>query len=260
MKYSVVIPLYNGEKTIGKAVMSVLNQTRADLIEEIIIVNDGSTDKSLDAVDELKKTTDKIVLVNKKNGGAASARNEGIRIARNNYIALLDADDIWMPEKMEVQDNTFSKYPDIKALGCNRDGENLHYGTPYKNGIYRLSPLQYCFKNWPCTPALVFDKRIFDGDCYFPEDMTHAEEGIFFLTLAYKTGLYYVDLPLVLCGDGKRAFGVSGLSGNIEKMHHGVIKMIKKAAEMGYIKRIYVPVLIVYENIKYLRRRIIMKK
>lgn len=261
MKYSVVIPLYNGEKTIEKAIMSVLNQTRAELIDEIIIVNDGSSDKSVDVVEKLKDiAADKIVLVNKKNGGAASARNMGIRIARNNYIALLDADDTWMSEKIEVQDKILSKYPDIKALGCNRDGEKLHYGTPYREGIYRLSPLQYCVKNWPCTPALIFDKTIFDSDYYFPEDMTHAEEGIFFLTLAYKSGLYYVDLPLVLCGDGKRAFGVSGLSGNIKKMHQGVITMIKKAAGMGYIKRVYVPVLIAYENIKYVRRKIISHK
>lgn len=260
MKYSVVIPLYNGEKSIGKAVKSILNQTRSDLIDEIIIVNDGSTDSSVYEVEKLKKHTDKIILINKKNGGAASARNEGIRISRNNFVALLDADDTWLKSKIEVQDKIFTKYPNIKALGCNRIGEEIHYGTLYKKGIFRISSLQYCIKNWPCTPALVFDKRIFENDYYFPEDMTHAEEGIFFLTLASKAGLYYVDLPLVLCGDGKRAFGVSGLSGNINKMHKGVVKMIINASKLGYIKKLYVPMLIMYENIKYIRRKLISYK
>ena len=135
------------------------------------------------------------------------------------------------------------------------------YGAKVKQAqnVRRITPFLYCIKNWPCTPSLVFDKEIFDGKPAFPEDMTHAEEGFFFLTLAYKSGLYYMDEALVECGDGKRAFGHSGLSGNIVKMHEGVIEMIKRACNAGYVSHWIEPFLIAYEDAKFQRRKWILK-
>mgnify|MGYP004495417193 CR=1 FL=1 len=262
MKYSVVIPMYNSEKTIERTIHSVENQTRYDLIDEIVVVNDGSTDESIDIIKKMMLSNSKLKLLDKSNGGAASARNLGIKNAKNRFIALLDADDIWTSKKIEVQNKILENNLFIKALGSNRINESINIGrSVIKDAcVYKITPMRYCIKNWPCTPSLIFDKNVFEDNSYFPEDMTHAEEGFFFLTLAYKSGLYYMGDALVECGDGKRAFGASGLSGNIEKMHLGVIEMIKRAGRAGYIKKFFVPFLIAYENIKYQRRKIIIKK
>lgn len=97
---SVIIPAYNRANVIERAVQSVLNQTYQDY--EIIIVDDASTD---DTLEKLKKFKDKriVKIRNKKNRGPAGSRNVGIREARGEYIAFLDSDDEWLPQKIEKQ-------------------------------------------------------------------------------------------------------------------------------------------------------------
>lgn len=260
-KYSVVIPMFNSASTIQRTIDSIINQSRFDLIDEIVVVDDGSKDNSADLVSELEKEIPIIKLIKKSNGGASSARNAGIRSAKNDYIALLDADDEWLPQKMEFQNNILKSRPEVKAIGSNRIGESIKFGNDLGMGLRRISPIQYCVKCWPCTPSLVFDRRVFHGEeLYFPEDMTHAEEGLFFLRLAHDCGLYYTEDELVLCGGGKRAFGSSGLSGDIKKMHKGVKQMIKNASKKGYVPKWIVPFLSAYEDIKYIRRIVMTKK
>ena len=259
IKYSVVIPMYNNQDTIERAILSIFNQTRYDLIDEIIVVNDGSTDNSKKVVEHLMNKTigNKIILVNQKNMGAAVARNIGINKTKNSFVALLDADDEWKNNKIEVQNNILLNNQQIKALGSNRNNENVHIGKKINNKLYKISPFMYCIKNWPSTPTIIFDKTIFQNKEYFPTNMTHAEEGFFFLTLSKISGLYYVSENLVICDGGKPVFGYKGLSANIRKMHYGVIKMMKKANQKQYINKFQLFFLIIYENIKYLRRIVI---
>ena len=259
IKYSVVIPMYNNENTIKKAIQSVVNQTRYDLVDEIIIIDDGSIDKSSNVVETIIGLGNyKIKLINKSNGGAASARNLGIRLAKNNYVALLDADDEWLPNKLEIQNSIIENHPYIHALGSNRVGEIIKHGENINDSIYKISPFDYCVKNWPCTPSIIFEKMLFKNDEYFNESMTHAEEGVFFLDLAASnSGLYYTVEPLVFCGGGKPAYGYSGLSGNLKKMHEGVKMMHRIARKRGYISHFQNLMLNCYENIKYLRRIIL---
>lgn len=260
IKYSVVIPMYNNQDTIERAILSIFNQTRYDLIDEIIVVNDGSTDNSKKVVEQIIKKTieNKIILVNQKNMGAAVARNTGISKTRNSFVALLDADDEWKNNKIEVQNNILINNQEIKALGSNRNHENIHVGKKINNKLYKISPFMYCIKNWPSTPTIIFDKTIFKNKEYFPINMTHAEEGLFFLALSKLSGLYYVSESLVICDGGKPVFGYSGLSANIKAMHYGVVQMMKKATERQYINRFQLFFLIIYENIKYLRRILII--
>lgn len=261
-KYSVVIPLYNAEDTIISTIESVYCQTRFDLIDEIIIIDDGSTDNSYKIVNDfLSKTNDnKIVLVKKNNGGAASARNYGIKLAKNKWIALLDSDDLWKANKIEVQNDVLQSNSSIRAIGSNRENEIIKHGNRYNNQIYQITPFQYCMKNWPCTPSLIFDKTIFSHENYFDENLSHAEEGIFFLDISAISGLYYHTDSLVICGDGKPSFGYSGLSGNIKKMHKGIITVMKIAKNKGYITKFNLVFLCIIENIKYIRRIMIVKK
>ena len=109
---SVVIPLYNKEKQVGRTLESVLAQTFRDF--EVVIVDDGSTDGSAEVV----KTFDdpRIRLIHQANAGVSAARNRGIDAARYDYIALLDADDLWEPEYLATQVNLIKKYPECDVF------------------------------------------------------------------------------------------------------------------------------------------------
>ena len=113
--FSVVIPLYNKEHHIENTLKSVLNQTFTDF--EVIVVNDGSTDKSVEIV---KNFTDpKLFLVNQENSGVSTARNNGIAKASGQLIAFLDADDYWFPNHLEVMAALYHDFPKA-GLYCSR--------------------------------------------------------------------------------------------------------------------------------------------
>lgn len=101
MKVSVIVPVYNSEKYLKKCLDSLCNQTLKDI--EIICINDGSKDNSLKMLNEYKKNDSRIIIIDKENGGQASARNKGIDIAKGEFISFIDSDDyvkIDMLEKM----------------------------------------------------------------------------------------------------------------------------------------------------------------
>lgn len=106
MKYSVVIPLYNKEHYIEKTLKSVLNQTLQDF--EIIVVDDGSSDKSIDVAKSV--VSDKIRIISQDNQGVSVARNTGIENAKGEYIAFLDADDEWKENYLETIDYLTNSY------------------------------------------------------------------------------------------------------------------------------------------------------
>ncbi|HBN06322.1 MAG TPA: hypothetical protein DD434_11135 [Bacteroidales bacterium] len=106
--FSVVIPLYNKEKSIGNTIQSVLNQTFQDF--EIVVVNDGSTDNSLQVVENINDS--RIRIINKPNGGVSSARNRGIKEAKYAWIAFLDGDDLWKPNHLSVVYQMLKSFPD----------------------------------------------------------------------------------------------------------------------------------------------------
>lgn len=96
---SVIIPVYNSEKTIKETIESVLNQTVTDL--EIIVINDGSKDKSLEVISRI--VDPRLKIFSYPNAGVSASRNRGISQATGEYISFLDADDLWTPDKLEAQ-------------------------------------------------------------------------------------------------------------------------------------------------------------
>ena len=98
---SIITPVYNGAKYVRETIESVLKQTYTNW--EMIIVDDGSKDKSADIVNEYVLRDSRIRLLRQANGGSASARNNGIRNANGQYIALLDADDLWEANFLDSQ-------------------------------------------------------------------------------------------------------------------------------------------------------------
>ena len=96
---SVIIPVYNGEGTIKETIESVLNQTFSDL--EIIIINDGSTDSTLEILSTIDDS--RIKVFSYPNAGPSASRNRGIDNSQGEYISFIDADDLWTPDKLESQ-------------------------------------------------------------------------------------------------------------------------------------------------------------
>ncbi|MFB2969902.1 glycosyltransferase [Aerosakkonema sp. BLCC-F183] len=103
---SVIIPVYNGKKTIRETIESVLHQTFSDW--ELIVINDGSNDGTLEVIANIKDT--RLNVFSYPNAGQAASRNRGLSKAHGEFIAFLDADDVWMPDKLELQ---------LKALQTN---------------------------------------------------------------------------------------------------------------------------------------------
>lgn len=98
---SIITPCYNASRFISQTIDSVLSKTFTDW--EMIIVDDGSKDDSSEIVEKYVKKDSRIRLIQQPNGGSANARNHGIREATGRYIALLDADDLWLPQFLEKQ-------------------------------------------------------------------------------------------------------------------------------------------------------------
>lgn len=115
MNISVIVPVYNVEKYIRECILSLLNQTLKDI--EIIIVNDGSNDKSIERIDDLIKNNKNINLVNKVNGGLSSARNEGLKYATGEYVSFIDSDDYVEKDFLENLFNEAKRYDLDIAIG-----------------------------------------------------------------------------------------------------------------------------------------------
>ena len=98
---SVVMSVYNGEKYLDEAIQSILNQTYKDF--EFIIINDGSTDNSLEIIKKYKNQDERIILINRENKGLITSLNQGIEKTKGKYIARMDADDISLPQRFEKQ-------------------------------------------------------------------------------------------------------------------------------------------------------------
>lgn len=107
-RVSIVIPAYNAENTVTETLESVADQTFKDY--ETVVVDDGSTDHTSEIVSRFGS---EVILLSKQNGGPASARNLGIKKSSGFYIAFLDADDIWKPNKLEIQMEYMSQHDDV---------------------------------------------------------------------------------------------------------------------------------------------------
>lgn len=113
---SVVMSVYNTEKYLQESIESMLNQTFKNF--ELIIINDHSTDNSLKIIKDYSKKDDRIILINnKKNSGSAFSRNEGIKIARGKYIAIMDSDDISLPDRLDYQHNFLEEHKNLFLVG-----------------------------------------------------------------------------------------------------------------------------------------------
>ena len=257
-KISVVIPMYNAASTIVDALESIRNQDyKGDL--EIIIVNDGSTDDSLNIVSKycMEHPYLNISIINKKNGGVASARNAGIKVASGNFIALLDADDEWLENKINVLMPYF-KNKEVDCIGSGRNEKVLKVGFRKIKKLTHIYPIDIIFRWNPQTSTVIFRKSIIDKVGNYNENLNYAEDGEYWIRIAYCCGFFVIPDSLVMTGHGKHDYGQSGLSGNLQEMYKGDLCAINCAYKLGAISFITCCFAKFFEGIKYKRRIIIV--
>lgn len=121
--YSVAIPAWNAERTIGEALASVLAQSVAP--SEIVVVDDGSTDGTVDAA---RAAAPGARIVSQANAGPGAATNRALQLLSAPAVAFLDADDLWLPEKMERQLALLAARPDVDLVACL--SRQFHHGRP----------------------------------------------------------------------------------------------------------------------------------
>jgi len=175
---SVIIPLYNKQSCIASTVASVLAQSNADF--ELLIVNDGSTDRSAEIVREI--TDSRIRLIEKPNGGVCSARNEGIRQAKSEYIAFLDADDLYEPDFLKEIAELIEMSPDASIWGTSyyylKGGQKISADKPLPKGFkgmidntrWNLAHI-YCSSAVCCRKSALVEVGLFDERMTYGEDI-----------------------------------------------------------------------------------------
>ncbi len=199
-KVSIIIPTYNRAKMLSRAIKSVLNQTFQDF--ELIIVDDGSTDNTKEVVENFQKQDSRINYIWMKNSGRpAKPRNIGIKNSKGKYIAFLDSDDEWMPEKLEKQIILFenSNINKLGFVGCNI----LNIDTLKNfNKIYKMPRIRKLFKhllirNFLMTPSILVKKSVIEDVGLFDENFEVADDWDMWIRISQKYDFDFVDEVLV---------------------------------------------------------------
>jgi glycosyltransferase involved in cell wall biosynthesis len=170
---TVLMSVHNGARWLDQAISSVLNQTLIDF--EFIIVNDGSTDQSLEIIKRFARSDPRIVVIDKPNTGLADSLNRGIREARGQWVARVDADDLCEPNRLEEQFNYVKSKPEVVLVGSDFI-EIDNNGTAIKRQSY---PSNHTNLIW----NLEHHKRFFPHSSAF-----------FRLDIAWKVGGYNIRI------------------------------------------------------------------
>jgi GT2 family glycosyltransferase len=202
---SIIIPCFNAEKTAGEAIQSALDQTYAN--KEIIVIDDGSTDGSLNVI---RSFGDRIRWENQPNRGAPAARNRALQLAQGQLIQLLDADDILYPTKVEEQVKRFPE-AGCDVVFCDRiekspkDGKGILQSRPMKEGE---DPVVYVLEGSLQTSSPIHKKECLLRIGGFREDLPCAQEFDLHLRLA-ASGCTFHHMATALHEIRKRAGSVS---------------------------------------------------
>lgn len=207
---SVVIPLYNKEATICRTIQSVLCQKVDDI--EIVIVDDGSTDKSADKVSEIKDS--RIRCVRQDNMGVSSARNRGINEAKGEWIAFLDADDEWNRDYLSTISHMMDKYPECKVLASSylekgATGKSkeivLNNVSNHDNDFLMTNYFQVAATSDPPihTSSIVVKNEAIKSIGGFPEGVHQGEDLLTWARLAAIYKIAYCRTPLNIFHTGE---------------------------------------------------------
>lgn len=249
---SIVIPAYNAAETIIPCIESVLNQTYKHL--EIIVIDDGSKDATKEIVKEYRKKycIDNLQFIYQDNAGPSAARNRGIELAKGEYIAFLDSDDLWEPSKIEKQIRCFQR-KDVALVGCRcRIGNNQVEKHRVSKGMVEVSFSQLLYHNYFNTPSVIIRARILKN-MKFDINQMYSEDYRLWLLIAHSHKCVYLDEDLVeLCN--KPIFGSRGLSANLWRMEKGELSNYKHIYSLNYISSLKFICCSIWSLLKYVRR------
>ncbi len=199
MIFSIIIPLYNKEKSIFSTIKSVLDQSFPDF--EIIVVDDGSTDNSLKVVKSIKDS--RLKIFEKENGGVSSARNYGIRKASNPWIAFLDGDDLWRTEHLEEYSKAiisnseinwlFSGYISVSKL--NKEYQFVYHKSGQLHNIFDdlLNGIKI-HTSTVCVRSVLFNNY---EDLYFSLNINNSEDReVWYKLCCIDSSPYYINKSL----------------------------------------------------------------
>lgn len=233
---SVIIPVYNGEKTIKETILSVLNQTFANF--ELIIINDGSCDATLEIVQAIKDQ--RIKVFSYQNAGLSASRNRGIAKAEGEFISFIDADDLWTTNKLELQLQALQNNPQAAVAyswtdWIDQSGQFLRAGghiTVNGNAYEKLLTRDFIESG---SNTLIRKQALEEvGD--FDQSVTPPEDWDMWLRLAAKHDFVTVEVPQILY-----RISPNSASFNIEKMEQGSLKVIQRvferSPELAHLKR-----------------------
>jgi glycosyltransferase involved in cell wall biosynthesis len=193
---SVIIPTYNRAWCLARAVESVLNQNFSDY--ELIVVDDGSNDET-DLV--LAPYGDALRVIRQPNRGVSAARNAGIKAARGRWIALLDSDDHWLPDKLKAQIDWLTAHPDYRICQTEeiwiRDGRRVNPKKRHRK--HGGDIFERCLPLCLVSPsAVMIDRRLLDEVGGFDEDLPACEDYDLWLRIACSHPIGLVDAPLII--------------------------------------------------------------
>ena len=197
---SVIIPVYNGAATIGRALKSVFDQTFADF--EIVVVDDGSTDDTPSVLAAYSES-DKIRVVRQANRGLPAARNAAVAASRGELLALIDHDDEWLPRKLELTVAAMRADPDAvlvysDMIVVNEAGEEFRRSQIRPDTAHAPSMDEMLARIWPITPSTVMMRRsAFDRAGGFCEQLISAEDIHFWLLMREQGHFIYLPDRLV---------------------------------------------------------------
>jgi glycosyltransferase involved in cell wall biosynthesis len=222
---SVIIPTYNREKIITRAIDSVFAQTYRDF--EIVVLDDGSQDNTRAVAQAYGP---KVHYFYQDNKGIAGARNAGMHQTAGDYIAFLDSDDYWLPGKLEQQMALFSQHPEYGMVGCQCgsvqiDGTYREKNRPGKSGwiLYDLFN-----KNFIRTSSAVITRACLEKVGGFDETLREGEEYDYWLRIAAEFAIGFINEPLTVYVDNTDGMSTDSLTGRLHRL---------KVLEKKYLKK-----------------------
>lgn len=199
--FSIVIPVYNKQTDIKTCLDSVLSQKFKDF--EVIIIDDGSTDKSASIIKEYLSDS-RVKYIFKENGGVSSARNRGIKESSGEWICFMDADDIMYATALEEYNRLIKKYPEIKVVVASVDQTNKKY--PTRDYDYVVN--DYCLSNAKSyartgfslvhTDCICVRKEILSFAGGFNENYSHGEDMDLWYRISKVCNMIKSDIPVAL--------------------------------------------------------------
>lgn len=199
MDISVVIPVKNRPVVLKRAVESAQGQTYKP--SEIIIVDDGSTDETLEVARQLAKDDRSIrIIVRNTSGGAARARNDGVAAAQCVLVAFLDSDDVWVSTKLAAQVALLEKFPDAPAVSCGITYRYVNRGVEVRRPAKPVATTEklMCENVIGSTSCIVVRRECFNAVNGFDEELPNCEDWDLWIRLSHLGALRGVQQELLI--------------------------------------------------------------